>query len=122
MYPAKSLFISKVGTGITCLPSVVLILLAVSISVSVATSFIYIVFSGFGKPRLSAIFSTIPSDVPRINIASGLIFLIASRILSLSFLSMNIAFFTVSILVGAFFAELPATTSLSLIKSPSSII
>jgi len=66
--------------------------------------------------------STIPSDVPNIKIASGLYFFIA--FCTSFFLSSvkNNAFFTVSILVGAFFAEEPAITLWSFIRSPSSII
>ena len=74
-YPEKSFFISKVGTGITCLPSVTRIRLAVSISCLVATSCIYTVSFICGNPKFAAIFCTIPSDVPNINILSGLYFL-----------------------------------------------
>lgn len=122
MYPEKSFFISNVGTGITCFPCVTLIFFAVFISSSVATSFIYIVFSIGGSSRFFAIFSTIPSDVPSIKIDSGLYFFKAFIISFFSFSSINIACFTVSILVGAFFADSPATTSFSFTRSPSSII
>ena len=83
-YPEKSFFISNVGTGITCFPSVTRILLAFSISSSVATSVIYIVSEISGNPKFAAIFCTIPSDVPNINMLSGLYFLNAFIIGSLS--------------------------------------
>ena len=75
-----------------------------------------------GNPKFDAIFATIPSDVPNINIDFGAYFINAFCISCFSFSSMNRACFTVSIFVGAFFADSPATTSFSFIRSPSSII
>ena len=120
--PEKSFFISNVGTGITCFPCVCLILLASCISSSVATSVMYIVSVSSGNPKFSLIFFIILSEVPKINMLSGLYFLKAFFISSASWGLLNNAFFTVSILVAAFFAETPAITSFSFIKSPSSII
>ncbi len=73
-------------------------------------------FFKFWKFKLVLIFSIIPSDVPKISKLSGLYFLKAFLISSAFSWFKNNAPFTVSILVGAFLAETPAITSLSLIK------
>ena len=61
-----------------------------------------------GNFKFDAIFSTIPSDVPKISIFDGLCFCNAFSICSCSSSFRNNACFTVSIFVGAFFAESPA--------------
>ena len=59
------------GTGMVCIPSVILVFLARRLSSSVETSSILISIEGRLSQRLSHIFPSIESEVPRIIRAFG---------------------------------------------------